>query len=69
MVVELTTVTPELVKQYDVPANAKLMTYDFVLVDEKAASDLRVQKAREALEKLGRKIKFDANLLPIPDVD
>lgn len=69
LVIDLGDVTPELAKKYDVSEKSKLLTYDFVLVGDKAASDLRVQKAKDALTQLGLKMKFDANLLPIPDVD
>lgn len=69
MVVDLKDITPELAEKYGVSKDSKLLTYDFVLVDQKSASELKVLKAKEALEQLGLKMKFDANLLPIPDVD
>ncbi|KAK6703521.1 hypothetical protein SNK04_013437 [Fusarium graminearum] len=45
-----------------------LMTYDFVLVTEKAAAELRRKKAEEAMAGLGRSFKFIDDL-PVPDVD
>lgn len=44
------------------------MTYDFVLVTEKAAAELRRKKAEEAMAGLGRSFKFIDDL-PVPDVD
>lgn len=50
------------------PEGSHLMTYDFVLVTEEESSNLRDQRSREALDKLGRKVKI-VNGLPIPDLD
>ncbi|KAM0294390.1 hypothetical protein ACHAPM_011284 [Fusarium culmorum] len=58
----------EMAKKYDVKVGSALMTYDFVLVTEKAAAELRRKKAEEAMAGLGRSFKFIDDL-PVPDVD
>ena len=68
MVVELGKVSKEMAEKYGVDEGIALMTYDFVLVSEKESTDLRNEKSKTALEKLGRKVKMLAGL-PIPDVD
>jgi hypothetical protein len=45
-----------------------LITWDFVLVSDKEADELRDRKSMEALEKLGRHVKI-VDGLPVPDVD
>ncbi|ORY10436.1 Intradiol ring-cleavage dioxygenase [Clohesyomyces aquaticus] len=71
LVVDLGTVTPEHVKKYDVKEGTKLLTYDFVLVTDEETNKLREQKAKEAMEKLGRPNMKIVEGLPIPmeDVD
>jgi hypothetical protein len=54
--------------RYNIPVAAWLMTYDFILVSEVEGSALRDNNAREALDKLGRKVRI-VNGLPIPDLD
>ena len=54
--------------KYGVKVGHKLMTYDFVLVSEEESAKLRDQKAKEALEKLGRRVKI-VDGLPVPDLD
>ena len=66
--VDYTQVDRETAKKYGVKEGTLLMTYDFVLVSDKEAGDLREEKSRKALEGLGRKVKFLEGL-PIPDVD
>lgn len=68
LIVELGTVNAEQAKQYDVKEGSKLMTYDFVLVSDKEAKELREKLAIEAMEKLGRRMKIWEGL-PVPDVD
>ncbi|PSN73823.1 aromatic compound dioxygenase [Corynespora cassiicola Philippines] len=58
----------KIAKKHGVKLGSALMTYDFVLVTEEAASKLRRQKAEEAMANLGRKFKFIDDL-PVPDVD
>lgn len=58
----------ELAREYGVKLGSALITYDFVLVTDKAAAELRRQKAEEAMANLGRKFIFVGDL-PIPDVD
>jgi hypothetical protein len=68
LVVELGKVSKEMAEKYGVDEGIALMTYDFVLVSEKESTDLRNEKSKTALEKLGRKVKMLEGL-PIPDVD
>ncbi|GAD98255.1 catechol dioxygenase, putative [Paecilomyces variotii No. 5] len=68
LVVDLGKVDAALAKKYDVQEGIHLMTYDFVLVTEEESSKLRDQRSKEALDKLGRKVKI-VNGLPIPDLD
>lgn len=68
LLIDLGTVSAEQAKEYDVKEGGKLITYDFVLVTEEESRKLREQKAMEAMEKLGRKMKFYQGL-PVPDVD
>lgn len=55
-------------REYQVKRGTLVLKYDFVLVSEAEASDLREQMAKKALEDLGRKVKI-LNGLPVPDVD
>ncbi|CAF3541033.1 unnamed protein product [Fusarium graminearum] len=69
LVVSIQKVTDEeMAKKYDVKVGSALMTYDFVLVTEKAAAELRRKKAEEAMAGLSRSFKFIDDL-PVPDVD
>lgn len=58
----------EMAKRYDVEIGCKLLTYDFVLVTDAEAEDLRVKKAMAAMVAQGKKMKMYKGL-PIPDVD
>jgi hypothetical protein len=58
----------EQAKAYSVNIGSAFISYDFVLVTEKAAAELRRQKAEEAMAGLSGKFKFIENL-PVPDVD
>lgn len=58
----------EQAKEYDVKEGCKLITYDFVLVSDDESRKLREEKAMEAMEKLGRRMKLYKGL-PVPDVD
>jgi protocatechuate 3,4-dioxygenase beta subunit len=69
LVVGMQEVTDEaMATKYGVQVGTKLFIYDFVLVSDKEAAELREKKAREAMEMHGRKMKF-FNGLPVPDVD
>jgi hypothetical protein len=68
LIVELGTVTPEQAKEHSIKEGSKLITYDFVLVSDEEAKQLREKKAMEAMEKLGKKMKLWEGL-PVPDVD
>lgn len=65
---ELGKVDNQTAEKYGVEEGQALMTYDFVLVSEKESFDLRAKKSKDALEKLGRKVKIVEGL-PVPDVD
>jgi len=67
--VDISEVSDEaMASKYGVKVGHKLMTYDFVLVSEEESAKLRDQKAKEALEKLGRRVKI-VDGLPVPDLD
>lgn len=69
LVVSLKKVEDErMAKTYGVKLGSALLTYDFVLVTDKAAAELRRHKAEKAMAKLGRKFRFIEEL-PVPDVD
>jgi hypothetical protein len=55
-------------KNYGVEVGTALLVYDFVLVTEQAARELRRSKAEEAMAGYGGKFKF-VDDLPVPDVD
>lgn len=66
MVVDLSTVTDQdMSARYDVKHGTPLLTYDFVLLTDQEARDLRKREAIEAMEKQKRKVTFH-NDLPIP---
>ncbi|KAM5356469.1 hypothetical protein ACJ41O_003115 [Fusarium nematophilum] len=71
LIVELTNVSDVegLAEKHGVDPSAKLMKYDFVLVSDKEASDLRDQKAMEAMEKQGATGMVIINGVLVPDVD
>ena len=54
--------------KYGVAEGTALITWDFVLVSDKEADELRDKKSVEALKKLGRHVKI-VDGLPVPDVD
>lgn len=65
---DLGTVNAEQATKYGVKEGGKLLTYDFVLVADKDAQNLREKNAMEAMEAQGRRMKL-WNGLPVPDVD
>jgi hypothetical protein len=66
--VDLGKAGPEYAKKYNVPEDRALLTYDFVLVTDQETADLRAKNSKEALDKLGRKVRI-VNGLPVPDLD
>ena len=68
LVVDYTKASRDTAERYGVQEGTLLLTYDFVLVSDVEASDLRQEKSREALQALGRKVKL-LDGLPVPDVD
>lgn len=66
LIVDLSTVTDaDMAARYDVKLGTPLLTYDFVLLTEPEARDLRKKRAIEAMEKQRRKVVFH-NDLPVP---
>jgi hypothetical protein len=68
LVVDVKTVTDEMVQKYGDEPGCKLLTYDFVLVTEREAEELRCEKALEAMTALGKKVKLE-NGLPVAELD
>lgn len=68
LVVEVGKVDKATAEKYGVKEGTALITWDFVLVSDKEANELRDRKSMEALEKLGRHVKI-VDGLPVPDVD
>ncbi|EEQ89784.1 hypothetical protein RJZ56_001728 [Blastomyces dermatitidis] len=69
LIVDLHPLTdPEMAKKYDVPLGTPMLQYEFVLVSEEEARALRERNSREALEKLGMRVRL-LDGLPVPDVD
>lgn len=68
LIVELGTVDREQAEKYGVKEGTKLLNYDFVLVSDEEARNLRERNAMEAMEKLGKRMKL-LDGLPVPDVD
>ncbi|KAH7160432.1 Intradiol ring-cleavage dioxygenase [Dactylonectria estremocensis] len=60
-----------LAEKYNMDPSTKLLKYDFVLVTDQEATDLRDRKAMEAMEKQGfTKMRIiNGVLIPDPDVD
>ena len=68
LLVDLGKVDKVTAEKYGVKEGTDLLTYDFVLVSDKEADDLRNERSRKAMEALGRKVKM-LDGLPVPDVD
>jgi protocatechuate 3,4-dioxygenase beta subunit len=69
LLLDLQTLTDEkIATQYDVKVGIKFIRYDFVLVSDAEAQQLREEKAMEAMAAQGRTMKL-LNGLPVPDVD
>jgi hypothetical protein len=68
LIVDYTTADKDTAQKYGVQEGTLLMTYDFVLVSDREASELRDEKSRDALQGLGWTVKFLEGL-PIPDLD
>ncbi len=58
----------DLANKHGVKVGSALISYDFVLVSDQAAAELRRKKAKEAMAKLSCKFKFIDDL-PVPDLD
>jgi hypothetical protein len=68
LLVDLGKVTAEQAEKYGVKEGGKLITYDFVLVSDVEAKNLREEEAMKAMKSLGRRMKLYEGL-PVPDVD
>ncbi|KAJ5299253.1 hypothetical protein N7476_010810 [Penicillium atrosanguineum] len=66
LIVDLSKVTdPAMASKYDVEMNTPLLTYDFVLLTDQQARDLRKQRAVEEMRKQKRNVVWH-NGLPVP---
>lgn len=66
LIVDLSQVSnPTMASQYGVEIGTPLLTYDFVLLTEQQARDLRKQRAVEAMQQQKRNVIFQ-NGLPVP---
>ncbi|KKY17431.1 putative catechol dioxygenase [Phaeomoniella chlamydospora] len=68
LIVDMPPVDKETAEKYGVAEDYAILKYDFVMVTEKQASDLRDMNSMKAFEKLGRKVRIEGGL-PVPDVD
>jgi len=68
LLVDVKEVDEKMATRYSVEVGTKLLTYDFVLVTDAEAEELRGKKALEAMTAQGRKMRL-WNGLPVPDVD
>lgn len=69
LIVELQEVTDQaMAEKYDVGLGTKLVKYDFVLVTELVAMQLRIDKATEAMNAQGKDFEF-VDGLPVPALD
>jgi len=68
LIVDLETVDKETAEKYGVKEGILYLKHDFVLVTEQETQELRDQNAREAIQKLGLKVKL-VDHLPVPDLD
>lgn len=69
LIVDLQPLTdPEMAEKYDVPLGTLVLQHEFVLVSEEEAKELRERNSREAMEKLGMRVRL-LDGLPVPDVD
>jgi hypothetical protein len=67
--VDLSKVTdPAMASKYDVEMETPLLTYDFVLLTDQQARDLRMQRAVEEMEKQQRNVVWH-NGLPVPSTE
>ena len=68
LLVDIGRAGPEYAAKYNVSEDHALLTYDFVLMSEAETKALREKNSKDALDKLGRKVKI-VNGLPVPDLD
>lgn len=69
LIVDLEEVTDEnMANQYGVKIGTKLIKYDFVLVTNEMAIELRLDKAKDAMKAQGIDVMF-IDGLPVPTLD
>jgi protocatechuate 3,4-dioxygenase beta subunit len=68
LIVDLGEVDEEVSKEYGVPVGTKLIKYDFVLVKDEVARQLRIDEARKAMNARGMEVEF-IDGLPVPLLD
>lgn len=68
LLVDLTKADDLVAQEYQVKPGTLVLTYEFILVSEAEAKDLREEEAKKALGALGRKCTM-LNGLPVPEID
>lgn len=69
LIVDMTNVDADMADKYGVePDRYRMIKYDFTLVTEKEAHDLRNEQSMESLRKLGLKCRL-LDGLPVPELD
>ncbi|KAL6399940.1 Hydroxyquinol 1,2-dioxygenase [Ilyonectria robusta] len=68
LIVDFETVDESVSKKYNVPIGTKLLKYDFVMMSQEEAQELRGERSKEALRKLGLDVDI-VDGLPVPALD
>ncbi|KAM0799672.1 Intradiol ring-cleavage dioxygenase [Usnea florida] len=68
LLVDFQPANENIAREHNVEIGSPVLEYDFVLVSDQEASNLRDERSREALTHLGRTVKL-IHGLPVPDVD
>ena len=68
LIVDFDRADAETAQKYGVKEGTLTLRHNFVLVSEREVRELRELRSKQALEKLGRRVKL-VDGLPVPDVD
>ena len=68
LIVDLNPADEATAAKYDVSIGSAFLKYDFFIMSNEEVSSLKEQNSRDALKRLGQKMKL-WNGLPVPDVD
>ncbi|RMZ76897.1 hypothetical protein DV738_g4761, partial [Chaetothyriales sp. CBS 135597] len=68
LIVDLEKADKKTAEKYGVKEGTALLVYNFILVSEQDAIDLRAKQTKQAFDKLGKRAKI-VDGLPVPDVD